>query len=163
MSQEHKQWRKWCLQKQRSNLLSEVLKHFTLQKRKTATGKTNYSPDIYHSARQSKAVLFLSFRSVYLIRYWTQSWLLISHWAPHRLSAPQESTSHQRDAGKCIPTRKSLFLHFTMRKWGAGGSPLVSEYMQNIWFYLFFSSLRSHIKLLCDLEERLLCAVEYRL
>lgn len=37
-------------------LLSEVLNHFTLQKRETATGKANYSPGIYHAARQSNIV-----------------------------------------------------------------------------------------------------------
>lgn len=47
--------------------LSEVHSHFTLQKRQTATGKANYSPDIYHSARQSnKTGCFRNFLFLYL-------------------------------------------------------------------------------------------------
>lgn len=56
MSLGHEQWRKLCLQKDPSALLSEVPNHFTLQKRKTATGKAHYAPDIYHSARQSNTL-----------------------------------------------------------------------------------------------------------
>lgn len=117
MSQGREQWRKWCLQKQRSTLLSEVLYHFTLQKRETATGKAHYKPDIYHSVRQSNTggcffVIFVSvfdkIRNTGLTSNKAQAARCLSGHPP-----PPKSTKERR--GKCIPNGKSLFLLLTIR------------------------------------------------
>lgn len=113
--------------------VSEVLHHFTLQKREAATAGDNYSPGIYHSARQSYTPACLPF---FLSFFPLNVSTLDKRGSPvptfNKQQAPPptgnqpsppplpspallcsaRNQNSTREAESCIASRKSLFLPF---------------------------------------------------